>query len=752
MHSPLPSDLSALLEAVPLGAYAFRLEDRDDEDSLRVVFANSASGRMLGVEPSAVSGSLIGDHFPSALGESGVAAAYRKAIIDQSPCDLGIISSGESARERQRFAVAAYPIGLDTAVVLFDNLSAGPGRNNELAAIVESAEDAIISKNLDGTILTWNESAARMYGYSPVEAIGSSISILLPPDRPDEITEIIDRLREGERIEQFETTRMHKDGSVIAVSLMVSPLCDSHGRVVGAATIARDITKRNEDATRLQRFAAIVEASEDAIVSRDLDGVISTWNPGAERLFGYTADEMIGARVDDVSSSTPFQGGADLAELREKLHRGVHPKPFETRMQRKDGSPVDVSVATSPVADPSGRIIGVSGVIRDMTEQRRLESQLNQSQKLEAIGSLAGGVAHDFNNVLTIIRGACDLVLRDLTDETLRHKVAQIDLAAEHAASLTRQLLAFSRQQVLRPEPTDLNTVVVSTLELAERVINEQIDLKRQLGRDLPPVHVDRGQIQQVILNLCINARDAMPQGGTITIRTSTAALDERYVSAHLDVTPGLYLLLEITDTGVGMDAETSSRIFEPFFTTKGEGTGLGLATVHGIVRQSGGHLWLYSEPGLGTSFKVYLPVATSSVSPAAPVTPGDESLDGTETILVVEDNNLLRPMIAEMLEPYGYTVLLAADGVEALAVAEQHPGSIDLLLTDVVMPRLNGRELSEQLLATNPETRVLFSSGYPADTVVRAGIAEARVAFIQKPYISGDLVAKVREIFSTAL
>jgi CheY-like chemotaxis protein len=211
-------------------------------------------------------------------------------------------------------------------------------------------------------------------------------------------------------------------------------------------------------------------------------------------------------------------------------------------------------------------------------------------------------------------------------------------------------------------------------------------------------------------------------------------------------------LLLEITDTGVGMDAETSSRIFEPFFTTKGEGTGLGLATVHGIVRQSGGHLWLYSEPGLGTTFKVYLPVATSSVSPAAPVTPGDESLDGTETILVVEDNNLLRPMIAEMLEPYGYTVLLAADGVEALAVADRHPGPIDLLLTDVVMPRLNGRELSEQLVAKNPETRVLFSSGYPADTVIRAGIAEARVAFIQKPYISGDLVAKVREIFSTAL
>jgi CheY-like chemotaxis protein len=374
-----------------------------------------------------------------------------------------------------------------------------------------------------------------------------------------------------------------------------------------------------------------------------------------------------------------------------------------------------------------------------------LESQLVQAQKLEAIGSLAGGVAHDFNNVLTIIRGACDLVLRDLTDDKLRHKVGQIDLAAEHASALTRQLLAFSRQQVLHPEPTDLNNVVDSTLELAERVISEQIDLRRQLGPDLPAVHVDRGQLQQVILNLCINARDAMPQGGTISVRTSYVALDQAYASVHVEVSAGPYLLLEITDTGVGMDAETSSRIFEPFFTTKTDGTGLGLATVHGIVRQSGGHLWLYSEPGLGTTFKVYLPVAASLPSPTVPAVPEEEQFDGRETILVVEDNNLLRPIIAEMLEPYGYTVLLAADGVEALTVAAQHPGTIDLLLTDVVMPRLNGRELAERLLAKNPETRVLFSSGYPADTVVRAGIAEARVSFIQKPYVAGDLLSKIR-------
>jgi len=622
---------------------------------------------------------------------------------------------------------------------------------NELAAIVESAEDAILSKDLDGTILTWNASAERIYGYSPAEAIGSPISMLLPPDRPNEVTEIIDRLRAGEHLELFETKRVRKDGGVIDVSLTVSPLLDAHGSLVGAATIARDITARKESEAQLLRYAAIIEASEDAIVSRTLDGVITTWNGGAERLFGYTADEMIGRRIDDVSGSSPFDRREDLNDVREKLREGLHPLPFETQMQRKDGSLVEVSAVASPIADSSGRVIGAAGVIRDMTDQRRLEAQLNQSQKLEAIGSLASGVAHDFNNVLMIIRGTCDLVLRDLTDEGLRDRVGQIDLAAEHAAQLTRQLLAFSRQQVLQPEPTDLNAVVETTLELVERVISEQIDLKRRFGVGLPAVHVDRGQIQQVILNLCINARDAMPRGGTISIRTSSVALDELYASAHLDVTPGPYVLLEITDTGVGMSAEVSSRIFEPFFTTKNDGTGLGLATVHGIVRQSGGHLWVYSEVGLGTTFKVYLPVDASPASTASPVVPAEDAVGGGETILVVEDNNLLRPIIAEMLEPYGYTVLLAADGVEALAVAAQHPGSVDLLLTDVVMPRLNGRELSERLLEKNPDTKVLFSSGYPADTVIQSGIAEARVSFIQKPYVAGDLLAKIRAVLRTA-
>jgi two-component system, cell cycle sensor histidine kinase and response regulator CckA len=751
MTFPLQSGLSALLEAVPLGAYVLRLEEAGGDESLRIVFANGASEQMIGIEPADVTGALLGERFPQVLSR-GLAATYRRAILDQASCDLGIVSYGDEEIEQQQFAVAVHPISRDTAVMMFDNLSTGRGRRTELAAIVDGADDAILSKNLDGAILTWNPAAERMYGYPASEAIGKSVSMLLPPDRPDEISAIFDRLRAGERVEHFETTRLHKDGRVIDISLTVSPLLDSQHRLVGAASIARDITDRRENEARLQRYAAIVEASEDAIVSRGLDGVISTWNRGAERLFGYTAGEMIGRRIDDVSGKNPFDGGTNLEDLREQLHGGMHPKPFETRMQRGDGSSVDVSVGTSPISDAAGEVVGVAGVIRDMTEHRRLEAQLNRSQKLEAIGSLAGGVAHDFNNVLTIIRGMCELVLGELRDEELRAKVGQIDLAAEHAAGLTRQLLAFSRQQVMRPEPTDLNTIVETTLELAERVIHEQIDLKRQLARGLPPVHVDRGQIQQVILNLCINARDAMARGGTITVRTSTATLDEAYASTHLDVTPGSYALLEVPDTGVGMDEETASRIFDPFFTTKSEGTGLGLATVHGIVRQSGGHIWVYSELGLGTTFKVYLPVATNQVAARSTVRPAARSFEGHETILVVEDNNLLRPIIAQMLEPHGYTVLLAADGVDALAVAAEHRGTIDLLLTDVVMPRLDGRELSEEILEQSPGTKVLFSSGYPEDTVVRTGIAEATVAFIQKPYVAADLLATIRAMFEQPL
>ncbi len=535
---------------------------------------------------------------------------------------------------------------------------------------------------------------------------------------------------------------MRKDGTRIDVSLTVSPIIDARGTVVGATSIARDMRGQKEAEARIRHLAQIVETSVDAILSRDLDGTVTSWNAGAERLFGYTADEMIGAKIDLLLRETP----PDMQQNRGRLNRGEHQGPFELTMRRKDGSGVEVSSAGSPITDASGGIAGVAIVIRDVSEQRQLEEKLRQSQKLEAIGSLAGGVAHDFNNLLTVIRGAAAIALAASGDDLARTKLAQIETAAEHASVLTTQLLAFSRQQVLRPEPTDLNSIVEGTLDLLERLIGEDIEVSRRLWPELPPVLVDRSQLQQVIMNLGVNARDAMSDGGTLAAQTSAAVLDDDYAAARGDVAAGDYALLEITDTGTGIDPAGQGRIFDPFFTTKATGTGLGLATVYGIVKQSGGHIALYSEVGLGTTFKIYLPYANRPIpEPSASLTP--QTVGGSETILLVDDNDMVRPLVKEVLESYGYTVLAASDGIEALAIAAEKYGTIDLLLTDVVMPGMTGGVLAETLVAKDPELAVLFTSGFPADTVLRHGIAEGRFSFIQKPFLGDELGLKIRSL-----
>jgi signal transduction histidine kinase len=385
----------------------------------------------------------------------------------------------------------------------------------------------------------------------------------------------------------------------------------------------------------------------------------------------------------------------------------------------------------------------------DLRALRESETELRQAQRMEAVGQLAGGIAHDFNNLLGVIRGYSSIVLATATDEKVRRAIELIDQAAARAAELTSQLLAFSRRQVLQPEVSDLNEVVKETLTLLERLLGADILVDSQLDARLSPVLVDRGQMTQVILNLAVNAREAMPGGGTLTIHTENTELDEAYAAAHDGVEPGRYALVQITDSGPGMSEETCRHVFEPFFTTKEQGTGLGLSTVYGIVKQSGGHIWLYSELGIGTTFKVYFPATDAPVRPAeAPHEIG--SLEGTETILLVEDADMLRPLVVEVLESYGYRVVVASDGVEAveLACAPQAP-KIDLLLTDVVMPRMNGREVAEKLLEGQPSLRVLYTSGYPSDTVIRHGIAEARAAFIQKPYLARELATKIREVLA---
>ncbi len=741
--SSIRSDISglfALLDGLPLGAYVFRLDDAERAASLRILFANRASGDMLGHEPTAVAGRSIGDVFPNSLGPGGPAESYRAVIVSQQPRDLGVISYADD-RLQGRFTVSAYPVTEDTVVLLFENLSTESARVTELAAIVDSTDDAILSQDLDGTILTWNPAAERLYGYAAAEAVGRPVSMLLPAGRAGETAEVLGRLAAGERIEQFVSRHVRKTGATVDVALTVSAIRNTDGVVVGTATIAHDVRAENEAAARAQQLAAIVDSTDDAIFSRTTAGVITSWNAGAEALFGYTADEVIGRPLQGLLAGDD----PELAEIGERLNRGERLEPIELAMRTKDGSEVIVSSSAAPIKDITGRVTGVSAVVRDVTEQRHLETQLRQAQKLESIGSLAGGVAHDLSNILTVIRTANETVLRELGDARLRGLVRQADLAAEHAATLTGQLLAFSRQQVLRPEPTYLNAVLRTTLDLAGRLLGANIHIETDLATDLDLVNIDRGQLQQVILNLSINARDAMPDGGVLEVRTSNVLVDSTFTERRPEIAPGPHVVLEITDSGVGMDEATRDRIFDPFFTTKAEGTGLGLATVYGIVKQSGGQVWIYSEPGLGSTFKIYFPATLDHVTRPRPK-PVVERLDGDETILLVEDAEMLRPLVGELLESYGYRVLVGADGEEALALLRAHHGPIDLLLTDMVLPGMNGRELSERLLGEHPETKVLFTSGYAADASIQRGIPAGGFSFIQKPYLGAELLTKIRE------
>jgi PAS domain S-box-containing protein len=496
---------------------------------------------------------------------------------------------------------------------------------------------------------------------------------------------------------------------------------------------------------QMMLLAAIVESSDDAVIGCTMGGLITIWNRGAERLYGYSAEEVMG---QPTLTNLRLHWPEELRAMK-KVRAGESVPPFEAVRQRKDGKQIHVSVCVSPIRRPDGRVIGASAICRDISERKRLEEQVRQAQKMEAVGQLAGGVAHDFNNLLTIISGYSDLLLSISLDERARGPVREIQKAGERAASLTRQLLAFSRKQVLEPKVLDLNAVVTDTDKMLRRLIGEDVLLATALAPGLQPVKVDPGQIEQVILNLAVNARDAMPQGGKLTIETANMELDEGYAALHAEVKPGRYVLLAISDTGCGMNAETKARIFEPFFTTKGpgKGTGLGLATVYGIVRQSGGHVGVYSEPGQGTTFKIYLPAVEERISSGKSPGGAKPVPQGRETVLLVEDEEAVRKIARLVLQRHGYTVLEATNGQEAIDVGHRHGGQIGLLVTDVVMPGMGGREVATRLTALQPEIKVLYLSGYTDDAVVRHGILEAETAFLQKPFTPTTLAAKVREV-----
>ncbi|MGA7300248.1 MAG: ATP-binding protein, partial [Candidatus Sulfotelmatobacter sp.] len=511
-----------------------------------------------------------------------------------------------------------------------------------------------------------------------------------------------------------------------------------------ALRAAQESLRRSE-----MNFRSLVTNAPYGICRCDSAGQLLDANPALLTMLGYSStSELVGKHLGGLYSDTHR-----WFELADYLRSAAPFNGLIAEWKRKDGITILVRVSGRAVCNDE-RKTAFELFAEDVTERRALEQQLQQSQKMEAIGRLAGGIAHDFNNLLMVISGYSEFLLDRLgPDPALRGPAQEIAGASQRASSLTRQLLAFSRKQMLAPKILDLNGVVTENLKMLTRVIGEDIDLVMVPAPSLGAVRADAGQIDQVIMNLAVNARDAMPSGGKLTIETSNVSLDEEYARFHAPLRPGDYVMLAISDTGLGMDSETQSHIFEPFFTTKGpKGTGLGLSTVYGIVKQSGGYIWVNSEPGKGTSFKIYLPRIAERAEPAQVVASNESAFTepGTETILLAEDEANLRYLARQFLEKQGYKVIEAADGAVAMQIAVAHEGVIHLLLTDVIMPGMNGRELAQRISEIRPQTKVLYMSGYTENVIGHNGTLDAGVRLLQKPFTLRDLKSKVREVLDS--
>ena len=749
-----------------------------------------------------------------------------------------------------------------------------PAPENELASIVNSSHDAIIGKTPEGIVTSWNRGAEQMYGYSAHEMVGKPIGILAVPECAHDIPRILEEIRKGETITEYESLRIAKSGEVLNVSLTVSPIRDAEGKTIGASAIGRDITAqrraeeslhRSEEQYRLLfesnplpawvydrdslRFLAVNEAAvqhygysrreflamtiqdirperdrlavlkamsslSDQIAAsggrrhRKKDGslidveitsntinlfgrdaalvlvqdvteqkqnedrlrhsenkfatafqlsplaiTISTCKEGRYvdvndaflKVVGYERNEVLGRRVDELGIWVDLN---DRAAMVEQLTQSYKVRALETKFRSKMGEERSVQLSADLIeldGEPC-----VLAITQDVTEAQQLEQQFRQAQRMEAVGRLAGGVAHDFNNILGVIIGYSELLQERLPPGDLsRTRVDEIKKAADRAGSLTQQLLVFSRQQIVQPKVLDLNAIVNSLGSMLQRMIGEDVELVLDLGDELGCFQADLGQMEQILMNLAVNARDAIPAGGKIVIKTDNVELDETYARQQPGVLPGSYVMLSVSDTGTGISAEVQPHIFEPFFTTKepGKGTGLGLSTVYGVVRQSSGHIGVYSELGRGTTFKIYLPRLLAKPSPLHRETPVMTIVGGSETILLVEDDEPLRQLTGGILKDSGYVVLEARDPETALKIEEEHIGGIDLLLTDVVMPKISGCELAARLQRKHPGLKLLYMSGYADDIIVHQGVLDPDISLLQKPFTKNYLLGKVRTL-----
>jgi two-component system cell cycle sensor histidine kinase/response regulator CckA len=729
-----------------------------------VTYANGGMIQLVGQAPADHIGRNFWAAFPEYLG-GPFERALRQAMADHQTMRI----EAYYAPGDRWIGMTVYPAADGLTVVARDvtDRMRAQEANARLAAIVTSSDDAIVGKQLDGTITSWNAAAERIFGYAAADIVGRSVFTLIPPELHALEYDALRRIARGEQVEFAEVERVRADGQRIVIALMVSPIRDMTGRVVGASSIKRDITQRKRmeaalaaEGARSREFAQALDAAQ--VLIRTLDGQITYWSHGSAQLYGWSAAEAVGRSAHDLLQT-------DFPVPLDQIHAILQAEgrwEGELVHVAKDGRRLYVAtqwvLRHAELGTPAGPAAGapadgaaalpamVIEVNTDVTAQRQAEERIRQSERMDVVGQLAGGVAHEANNQMTVVLGAADFLLQrqDLPD-IARKDVEQVRAAAERTAMITAQLLAFSRRQVLQPQVFDFDEAVQGLEAMLRRAVGERSAVAFRLGAHGKRVKADPGQLAQVLLNLALNARDAMPMGGRLMVETGVAELTEHYAQQHAGVAirPGFYAMLAVTDTGHGMSAETVRHIFEPFYTTKplGKGTGLGLATVYGIVKQSGGYVWAYSEPGRGSTFKVYLPVEPGPVPTPPP--PSATTQGHGEVVLLVEDEPSVRRMASRALREHGFEVLEAADGPEALQLVQQHDGQLHLIVTDVVMPRMDGPELARCVAKQRPELPVLFMSGYTDDDVVRRGLLRAGQPFLQKPFTPEALVQQVAEL-----
>ena len=622
-------------------------------------------------------------------------------------------------------------------------------RENEVRSILDTEPECVKVLNREGALLEMNKAGLAMLEVDSFNELrGKQMHLLLPPRyQPSFLALLKDAFAGRSRTLIFEVTGMR--GTHRWMETHSAPMRNAAGEITAMIAVTRDITehKRAEE-----RFRSLLEAAADAIVILNAEGEISLLNLQTEHLFGYTREELLGRPFEKL---LPQRYHSQNREHRRAFSGKPDAKTTAASLDlyavRKDGGEFPAEISFSPLRSAEG--FSLSASIRDITERRKLEHQLRQKQRIESIGTLAGGIAHDFNNLLTVMMSYSGKLAETLAAGSEQQRAAeQIHEAAGRGSALTRQLLAFSRQQVFQLRLVNLNDIIRNLAMMLQRLIGDHVEIKTLLADDLKAVKADSGQIEQVLVNLCVNARDAMPGGGTLTLQTQNVQLDEEFAQLHVGASTGPHVKLTVSDTGTGMDRQALTRAFEPFFTTKqtGQGTGLGLAMVYGVVKQSGGSIWMESELGVGTTLEIYLPQAGDVSESLAPANPKTPLLRGSETILVMEDDRAVRELVALLLQSQGYQVLAAKHPGEVETLCAAHPGEIHLLLTDMSLPEISGRSLAENVRTLRPKIKVLYMSGFAGGTLLYDRGLDRDVAFLQKPFSQRDLAIKVREVLDS--